>query len=245
MFKYLLLALLVLCAFKKYQQIQVRKQFIARAQAHTLTPENTLFAFDLHSTVLTADKRRIINILWHALPQLPISIYFRLISWDLAFKLSTGNFMIKQALLKLAEQYPREAHIIERMSVDIMNAYILTPEMHNLLQELKAKKYTLYIASSIWQEGYDKLLKQYPVLQTLFSGIYISNSENQYVHKPEAAYYQLFTEYLQKQHQDTKYIIFIDNSFRNIKAAPPSWFSYKFINTARLHQTLKNIGILD
>lgn len=246
MFMIILLVIFLSFCCYRYARIYIaRTLFISRVKKLHITPQNALFAFDLHGTILKANKLEIFKILIHDLPKLPFSIFVKILFWDLALKLSTGTFMIKQALIILNNENPKAANTIEHMAVKIMKAYTLTPHIKELLRELTHNGYKLYIASSIWQEGFDELIKKYPELKELFSGAYISCENNNYIHKPEQIYYAEFNEYLKQHHEEHEHILFFDDKYTNIQAIPKrNWYGYVFKNQADFEQVLITIGAL-
>jgi len=203
------------------------------------TPEDAVIAFDLHGVVFDLDYGTMIKTaLTHPqlFGQLPL-----LASRN--FRKSLRNIrsetrVWEQIFDKLQQRHPTlKPH--RQTFISLGNAQKPNKNMVQLLKDLRAHGYHLYILSNIGPEMLAELDQKYPSLMSLFLGRYTPTAENNYHHKPQPEFYDEFKHYLICQGHKNKRVIFIDDHHDNLEAATKAGFtSIKFTSAKKLRKTL-------
>lgn len=223
------------------------------------------FAFDLHK-VLVHKKR---DLMWNLVRNYPRKREFLRILWNLPLMIMLGSIAWQYILNALpwdrhkykevtSERFVdglRQAHAIELVDffTTILNAQVPDPFMQEILVELKAKGYPLYIASNIGKQIFIKFKEQLKLSNQNFLDLFNKNDEGlegktidygtSKSEKPSPEYYK---EYLdQYDPHRTKLIIFVDDKLINIPPATAQGFlGIHFINAQQLRNDLVKLGVL-
>lgn len=213
---------------------------------HPVNPETTVFAFDLHDVLFSKNYRTVsLNVVktlrrgmfWYVLN--PFFI-FR------AFSIALKDFIWEDIFYKLSSYYQGFDKFKEDF-FDISNSCCepIVP-MIEVLKDLKASGYKLFLLSNIGNESYDNFKPRFTEIMSLFDGQYLPSKENDYHHKPNLKYYQSFIEYLNKQGLKDKQIIFIDDLSKNLEGAFKVGISgIHCVNSDFVIETLKYLSVLD
>ncbi|WP_346318531.1 HAD family phosphatase [Chitinophaga sp. YIM B06452] len=115
------------------------------------------------------------------------------------------------------------------------------PETVQILRQLKdSGRFKLYALTNWSNETFPIALMEYQFLQW-FDGIVVSGKEK--LRKPQPGFYQLL---LDRYEVDKSTSIFIDDNFRNVKAAQEFGIeSIHFLNAQQLQEELASRGILN
>lgn len=211
-----------------------------------LSPDTTVFAFDLHNVVLIPDYSAIIRLLWkYFFTYAPFSLLIKPWVWYDVYRLLRSPVSTEYIFAHLRT---KDLEIIpfENLIAHMMQAQHLNKEIIPILQKLKQKGYKLYILSNIWAHSLEHLYKKFPFLKELFDGVYIPSKDNNFAAKPSFVFYKGFKEYLSKQGQAHKQVIFIDNGEDAIKEArKANIHGYEFTSVKNFIQFLnKQLSLL-
>lgn len=184
-----------------------------------IRPDTTVFAFDLHNVVLDVDFTKVIKLLWYDfLRYAPTDLLLGPKTWSTLHAFTQDNLSMEYLFDKMAQKYETSIPF-KKLFSDIISAQDLNYKTLGLLFALKFYGYKLYILSNIWNSSLLQLFRKYPLLKDLFDGYYIPSEENNYIAKPSGAFYLGFKKYLKAQGQNSKQIVFVDNSDDNVKSA--------------------------
>lgn len=213
--------------------------------ARPYTPANTVFFFDLHDVILKPDTAKRIKIaLKNPIGALRLGAHVHS-NKDLP------NGEALQVELK-RKGNTKQAEIIRQFSA----AYKVDMDVFKILQELKAKGYTLRIASNIGTGHLNDLLDQrHPRNNVKHSGsvtlrdmfalfddlIFVDYERQDVIRKPDHRYFAL----LHDRCDQSQNLIFVDDNKTNIEAAHACGLhGIRFTSAHKLSNDLKTIGIL-
>ncbi len=113
------------------------------------------------------------------------------------------------------------------------------------IRYLKTSGYKLYILSNIGKETFDELCIMYPELNECFEGAFTATAENDYLQKPDPAFYEAFKKFMSNEGHAGKQILFIDDLKKNIAAAAKCNIAgLHFTSPKRLARALNKLDIL-
>ncbi|MCL4361366.1 HAD hydrolase-like protein [Candidatus Dependentiae bacterium] len=213
--------------------------FFVNLNSEKITPENTVFAFDLHGVVLNinyleATKTILCNLKnYQALKFLlnPIIMYK-------FFKLVKNCYVIEKVIDDFGLQHPAISNIKDSI-INIINCQKINSEMVETIKLLRHLGYKIYILSNIGSKTLSEFVKKNPDFLSLFDGHFIPSQENGFAHKPHPEFYKLFRE---KFDLEGVKIVFVDDILENVKAAEKEKFdSILFINNEQCIAILGNL----
>ncbi len=208
-----------------------------------LTPENTVFAFDIHGVLFRVDHRTKAHIFFTQMPKLTLlKLVINPVFWYKTLKCLDKSQIDECILSCLEKDYPTIA-TLRPIYFEMANAQIPIDTMIALVQELKAQHFSLYLLSNIGPEIFAGLREKFPAIFALFDGWFTPDASNNFSQKPQAIFYQLFKDYLKNEAQDDKQIIFIDDRRANLIAAQKQDFiAVHYKRPDLLYFDLENLG---
>lgn len=208
---------------------------------YAISPDTTIFAFDLHGVVLKPDYHKISKILWHDFfKKAPPKLWVKPEVWRSIYKLINNTVSSEYIFDRLAKEYSQVIPF-KQIFINLISAQNLNQETIKLIKSLKSKGYKIYILSNIWPESLNILYNKFPELKILFDGAYIPDAKNGFIAKPHPSFYEGFKYYLFTKKQTDKQIIFIDNSEKNIKGAQEAGlYAVEFSSVPELVSYLKD-----
>lgn len=233
-FRLTALALALLCL---PQSILTQKKIMV-PPAQKMTPENTLFVFDLHGVVLKFDLNKV---------RFNSSIHFLGGVFNYFFK-NSGEQNIEGAVLNAA---PNSKTYLDNALATI-NPHIPNLETIEIIKQLKTSGYQIFGCSNIGKESLAYLNERYPNAFKDFSAFRTSNPNNNYgkKNKPEA-----YLETLQiiedalgtDSFSKIQYIIFVDDTKKNLLVAEKADARFQgilFKSPTKFKKTLTLLKIL-
>lgn len=205
------------------------------------SPANTVFFFDLHDVILKPDTRK----------RLKISLKNPIAAVRLGARVMTNKNWANGEQLQIELRRKgdkKQAEVVRKLSA----AYKIDKDVFKILQQLKAKGYTLCMASNIGAGNLNDLLDErhprnktkHPVtlrdVFALFNDLVFVDYESQEViSKPDHRYFALLNDRCGQ-----KNIIFVDDNKKNITAADACGLhGIRFTSAEKLSRDLKTIGI--
>jgi FMN phosphatase YigB (HAD superfamily) len=208
---------------------------------NTYTPENTIIAFDLHKVLMEQNFFKITIKLLKRNPKAGFLFFSRRFTNDLRICIKEG-LIVEKIFEKMGKQY-RQIRTIKQDLIEILNAEPLFNDSMAIVLELKQLGYKVFLLSNIAQDTFEDLEKKRPDFVALFDGYYIPSVANNYIRKPNPAFYAKFKEYLIQSGCGDKKIIFVDDRERNIKAAGADVCGIIYRSANALRKTLRNLGV--
>lgn len=216
-------------------------------------PENTVFFFDLHDVVLKRDGKELFKSTIGNLP-----LFFKRFPADLkkeytALRKRGANGQEYEALFN---KY--HFHKLARLVREISNAQKINNDTVAVIKELKARGFTVCIASNIGSKNYQELLdipasiarnsKQYKTrkkvrdaLLLFDDALVVDYDDPEAVAKPHPDYFRKLRANLSSD----MHIIFIDDNKDNIMSAQSTGISaLQFTSAKKLRHDLALLGIL-
>lgn len=182
-----------------------------------ISPETTIFAFDLHDVLFVKKLGERVGCCLRTLPKGMVFYVLNPFFWYEVRKISNQTAIWEDFFYQLVEKYPGLSNF-EQDFHDVANAYEPIAEMVDVISELKNKGYTLYILSNIGGKTFELFKKKFPDLFKYFCGAYTPCKENNYNCKPNITFYQEFKQFIAHKDRD-KQCIFIDDLEENLQAA--------------------------
>lgn len=228
------------------------------------SPENTLFAFDLHDVVVKKQPDRIRYALSQASPYTIAFLMAQIINIPLWSSIRTLYYEKKVSgegfVCMIERDHPYVAPVLVSLIKQIACAYTPNDEMLALIRELQGKGYTITLASNIGPQFYEDLNKKFAQLKapdgmsydldTYFTGgKQVVDFANNGPQKPMFEYYQAYNQTFNKDGQ--KKVIFIDDSATNVQAAnKEGWHGIVYDRHApdamqKLKAELARLGIIE
>lgn len=215
---------------------------------HTpITPENTVFAIDLHGVLFTFHKAKLLQLFLsitvcttlvycYVNPQIALLFFFLTLMPAAGILVASGYFMLKTGHRPIVEHHLLSSTkppipLIKKGWLWISNFYYPRTEFVTICWKLKQAGFSLILLSDIGPEAFDILKKRYRSTfyrnkETLFTATYYPNSPDSttiqlspWLPKNAHNFFKKFAQSFIKQNAAIKKIIFIDNNKRNIKHA--------------------------
>lgn len=205
-------------AILKFRFLKQNKNYLTCLTEKRVTPENTVFAFDLHNVIFKKVLKEIIIKSLKILPKGPWWHALNPVFWKDVYKITSISNVGEDIFDKLSAIYP-DLLPFKSDFISVINAQLPIKNSVKLLYKLKSKGYKLYILSNIGAQALEELEKKYPEIIGCFHGAYIPSHENNYRHKPDVLFYEEFKSYLEEQGQNNKQILFVDDLRRNLSSA--------------------------
>lgn len=213
--------------------------------ARPYSPANTVFFFDLHDVILKPDTGKRVKVaLGNPIRALKLGAH-------VLSQKDIPNGESLQVELKRKGQ-TKQADIIRQFSA----AYKVDMDVFKILQELKAKGYTLCMASNIGSGNLNDLLDErhprnnvkhagYVTLRDVFALfddlIFVDYESQEVIRKPDHRYFALIHD----RSELAEHIMFVDDNKKNIAAANACGLhGIRFSSAEKLTRDLKNLGIL-
>ena len=207
-----------------------------------ITPETTIIVFDLHNVVFKKQTRKMVT----SFIKLKGSWRYTLnpLVWYCIYRLRKQSAVAEDIFHKVSREYPGIA-CYRNDFIKITNAQKPIAKVVELIKELKARGYNLYVLSNIGRETYEQLSAYYPDVSGCFDGAFTACAEMNYEHKPHPGFYEQFKKYITEQGQAHKQILFVDDLKQNlIAAALCNIAGVLFTSPKKLVSTFKNLSIL-
>lgn len=184
-----------------------------------ITPENTIFAFDVHEVLFDRNKPKIV---WGGL-KLFCKCFLYLLTHPLFILKLVETFKQHTVFEGMYAQIIDEYPYWERFKPDFLEisnspCYPIEP-MINLLETLKEKGFKIYMLSNMGEETWQDFVTRFESIVELFDGFYTPNKKNNYVGKPMLEFYNEFKDYLKLVGCEDMQIIFVDDMKKNTKGA--------------------------
>ncbi|MCL4361365.1 HAD hydrolase-like protein [Candidatus Dependentiae bacterium] len=190
--------------------------FSANLYSAPLLPENTVIAVDLHGVVLNMNFLEVAKTaMSHCKDYRIFKPLLNPIRFIQFLKLALKTQTIEKLIEDTGVEYPNILHI-KKMVSDIQNCQNVNKELVQILEKLKSLNYKIYILSNIGPKTLQDLRHKKPDFVNLFDDHFIPCQENNYLSKPDSAYYITFKD---KFNLHDKRIIFLDDRHKNVKAA--------------------------
>lgn len=212
--------------------------------ARSYSPANTVLFFDLHDVILKPDTSKRIKV---ALKN-PIAA-LRLGAQVLTNKDIPNGESLQVELKRKGNT--KQAEVIRKLSA----AYKVDMDVFRILKDLKAKGYTICMASNIGAGHLNDLLDDchprntvkhvgYVTLKDVFALfddlIFVDYESQDVIRKPDQRYFAL----LHDRCGHNKNIIFVDDNKKNVTAAHASGIhGIRFTSASKLAADLKTLGI--
>lgn len=210
-----------------------------------ITPDNTLFAFDLHDVIFQKSPTQILREVLlikgkGKILKLAMNPYF----WGYIKKLKKETFVAEDLFKRLVLKYP-QLKDLEPEFIRLSNAQKPKKKTVAILQKLKEKQFKLFVLSNIAERTFEQLKNKYPTIFNNFDGALVVSPDDNYLQKPHPDYYEKFKTHLKHHGHETKHVLFIDDLRQNIHAASNAGISgIQFSSAKNLEKTLKQLGIL-
>lgn len=209
-----------------------------------ITPENTIFAFDLHEVLF---NRYRCTMIWGGFKLFCKTFLYALTHpWLIPSIISVSRepMVCEGMYFKLAEQYP----YLQNWKQDVFEisngcCYPENP-MINLVKILKQKGFKVFLLSNIGADTFEDFKTRFRCIDGLFDGIYTPSRANNYSYKPMLKFYEGFKDYIRSVGYENKQILFIDDIERNVVAATQVGIAgIHFKGHKSLCGTLNKIGV--
>ena len=211
--------------------------------AKPISPKNTVIAFDLHNVVFKKKYQEMAGLM---LKNLRISYLPHLLNpkfWHKIYKLQTQTQVAEDLFKRLTDNYPSIANLRNEF-ISLTNAQKPIKPTVELIKELKNQGYKLYILSNIGQDTLIELKQKFPEILDLFDGAFPARPDNNYCQKPDPLFYEQFKQYLTKQGESDKQILFIDDLKINVVAASKNNIGgIRFTSGKRLRSIFNDLNL--
>ncbi len=192
------------------------------SQIQSVSPEDTIFLFDLHRVIFKTKKSDRFNKLWQ-LPNKGLAAKLLLNPWFMkdVYKFYRNNQHCFEAYVEhLIKKYPKMKEFKQHL-LGISNTQKINQPVVDLLIELKNRGFRLFIFSNIGEQTFEQLREMFPEVFELFEDKRICTPNDNYRSKPHQDAYIGALNMLEKYDITTaKYkIIFVDDKKRNVKEA--------------------------
>lgn len=209
-----------------------------------VTPENTIFAFDLHEVLFRRNFRKIAyGGMW-----LFCKSFFYMIAHPTLISrlisISYEDIAVEGMYVKLTEEYPYLSNFQEDVCEISNNCCRPIEPMIDLLRALKKQGFKIFLLSNLGENTLQDFKLRFNYFEELFDGFYSPGKQNNYICKPMIAFYEGFKNYLSSLGYLNKQILFVDDLEKNIKGACQAGMSgIHFIGYEKLCGTLQKLGI--
>jgi FMN phosphatase YigB (HAD superfamily) len=204
-----------------------------------------IIAFDLHGVLFNTSYKKIYEIV-KGLP-LKASIVRLLVSplfWYRVYKATSYSPVAEVIYTQLTIYYP-QLTLYEDYFMALANAQCPQQEVFELIHRLKQEHYKVYILSNIGEHMFCHLRTCYPTLFDCFDGIVIAEKQDNYIHKPQEAFFLKFKNLLDQQGIISADLFFVDDNFYHCQSASKYGFkSIYFTTVDKLIEQLKVFSLL-
>jgi FMN phosphatase YigB (HAD superfamily) len=179
-------------------------------------PANTIIIFDLHGVLFKANVFDMIKVVafspcaWRVF----ISLINPLFLYDI-IKMYYHNYITEYIMITICKKYTYLQPCLS-LFLRVYNLQIPNWQAIEIVQDLKARGYTLHLLSNIGENLYADLESQYPNIFQLFDATCIGSKENRYIGKPDPL---VFYNYIVNYPGRDKMRLLIDDRARNIAFA--------------------------
>jgi 2-haloacid dehalogenase len=175
-----------------------------------------IIAFDLHEVLFYMDYKKVLSIIWHTSPKLPLlRMPFYPQFWINFFKLVRKEAVGEEFVMRMAQWHePLKPYINTGLS--IINAQ--KPDLHmvEIIKKCRNKGYGIIAFSNIGEHAYADLCTKFPTIMGLFDHAITTTKQDDYIRKPMNNAFEKLFRITQENPEE---ILFIDNTYQNIKAA--------------------------
>ena len=202
-----------------------------------ITPQNTIFVFDVHGVIFKLSTREIIkevfkdpNNLWIITMMLrPMLCVHLLVS-----QLRGG--VAEELIFNVPKKKPKLKWFAPK-AFKLINAQVPIKKTINIIEKLKSNGYQVYILSNIGERSLKHISLKYPEIFKLFDGIMTSTHKDNYnLKKPKK---EMFEKYLQTFGQKPTNLFFIDDKQANLETAKKLGMrTHRFTSSQKLHRVL-------
>lgn len=220
-FMHILLVMLCISALLyigSAQLIPTREQ----PQTLMLTPSSEyVFAFDLHGVVFTNDWQS----MWQEFKKAPFTFnslltFLNPFFLHQFFSLFFHSDSWEEIILKILKQYPDLERYWPTLLI-ALNKQSVIPGTIDIINNLKAQGYQLYVFSNIGEQSFKQLQTFHPHIFEPFNGFVYTQADDGWIQKPQKAAYQKFLKKFNLQHAQ---VVLIDDKDVNIQAAEEMGF---------------------
>lgn len=210
-----------------------------------ITHENTLIAFDLHDVIFQKSPTQILREILlikgkGRIVKLAMNPYF----WGYIKKLKNETNVAEDLFKRLILKYP-QIKDLEAEFIRLSNAQKPKKKTVSIIKKLKEKQFKLYVLSNIAERTFEQLKIKYPAIFNNFDGALVVSPDDNYLHKPNPAYYEKFKSHLKDEGHEDKHVLFIDDLKQNIHGASNAGISgIQFSSAKNLEKTLKKLEII-
>ncbi len=198
-----------------------------------------LIIFDLHNVLFRMDYRKVVHIIWHTSPKLPlITVPCNPRFWWNFFSLIKKNAVGEEYVVRMAQWHKRLQPFVAT-GIEIINAQKPQTIVVELIKELKNDGYTIFGLSNIGEQACKHLCSNVPDIMELFDQLIPTTIDDDYIRKPDK---RAFAKALALSKHAPSETLFIDDNKRNIAAA--SKLSMQTIHFISPHQLKKNLAQL-
>lgn len=218
-----------------YQRLQNLKNL-------QISPANTIITFDIHGVLFAPDSKKIKQLIKTNKSILKVLVYLLWPPFILDILKLVHQKVVPEEIIKyLCSRYKGIAPY-QKYAIGLANAQKPIPHMSTIVSELKNKGYQLHVFSNIGSEIFKELSAEHKEFFAQFDTIYIPHEANHFIGKPR---HQAFHDYLKRCNPLNQQIIFIDNRWRNIKAAHACQiFGIHFKSAKQLLKQLEQLAII-
>ncbi len=207
------------------------------------TPQNTVFAFDLHDVLVKTNYWEAVKV---SFKELSISDMIFIITHKevrRSFKAAFNNQITVEKMLDNLSRKEERVKKLKEPIIKIINCQDINQDVLDLAHEIKTLGFRLYLLSNIGIQALNNLYTKHPNLNKLFDGFYVPRPENFYMRKPSLYFFSEFKRYLREIGDKQKNIIFIDDLKENVENARKLGFkAIHFTSKKQLEYDLKKMG---
>ncbi len=210
-----------------------------------ISPNTTVFAFDLHEVIFSRSYSTIAYEVLRALKNGMVWYLFNPFFLFKAISVSRENRMFEDIYYTLCKDYPSLLKFEEDF-FNISNTCCKPiNKMVDTIKYLKSLGYNIFLLSNIGFNSYSNFKAKFPDIMSLFDGIYVPGPDNHYHCKPYKPYYLGFINYLKQLGLDNRQIIFIDDLTKNLDTALQVGISgIHCKDTDHVINKLKNLSVI-
>lgn len=202
-----------------------------------MTPENTIFVFDLHGVILELLPHKA---LWPFCKLKNKTAFF-----DKLFKYFFKNKQNRKSIEGIMITDRNDADNTNNLA--IINPHLPIPGTAYILESLKKLRYQIYGCSNIGELSYKYISNKFPKVFSNLIACYTSQLSQNYQTKNNKEFFEQAVKFIEQNNSFTPInIIFIDDKTANLKLAAqsdPRFYTIQFKSPKQLRTSLQNIGI--